>query len=105
MVDASLETNLGRRYHILSYPTMHLFVDGVKKYLYDSNNERTRDAIVTWVERKMVISIHNITTMDEAVHIFNSEFELVLGVLDSLELWLFASKSDLEVIYPFEEAA
>ncbi|TXG49547.1 hypothetical protein EZV62_025422 [Acer yangbiense] len=85
MADASLETSLGRKYHIQSYPTMYLFVDGVKKYLYDFNNERTRDAIATWVKTKMAIGIHNITTMDEAVHIFNSESELVLGVLDSLE--------------------
>lgn len=42
MADASLETSLGRKYHIQSYPTMYLFVDGVKKYLYDFNNERTR---------------------------------------------------------------
>ncbi|KAI9156801.1 hypothetical protein LWI28_012461 [Acer negundo] len=85
MADASLETSLGRKYHIQAYPTMYLFVDGVKKYLYDSSNERTRDAIATWVKTKMAIGIHNITTMDEAVHVFNSESELVLGVLDSLE--------------------
>ncbi|KAK3232418.1 hypothetical protein Dsin_004299 [Dipteronia sinensis] len=85
MVDVPLETSLGRKYHIQAYPTMYLFVDGVKKYLYDSNNGRTRDAIVAWVKTKMAIGIHNITTRDEAVRIFNSQSELVLGVLDSLE--------------------
>ncbi|KAL5733484.1 hypothetical protein ACOSQ2_033176 [Xanthoceras sorbifolium] len=84
MVDASVEGRLGQKYHIQAYPTMCLFVDGVR-YLYDYENERTRDAISTWVKRKMAIGIHNITTKDEAVHIFTSESNLVFGVLDSLE--------------------
>lgn len=42
MVDASLESRLGKQYHIRAYPTMYLFVNGVNKHLYDFKNERTR---------------------------------------------------------------
>ncbi|KAH7547907.1 hypothetical protein JRO89_XS14G0035700 [Xanthoceras sorbifolium] len=85
MVDASAERGLTMKYRIPAYPTIHFFVDGVKKFLYDVTNVMKSDAMAAWVKRKMTIGIYNITTMKEAVRIRISESKLVLGFLDSLE--------------------
>ncbi|KAK2633980.1 hypothetical protein Ddye_028772 [Dipteronia dyeriana] len=87
-VDASVERELKMKYHIPPYPTMHFFVDGVKKYHYSFDIVMklvTSDAIMDWVKRKMTIGIYNITTIPEAMHIRGTESVFVLGILDSLE--------------------
>ncbi|KAI9157633.1 hypothetical protein LWI28_025543 [Acer negundo] len=100
-VDASVEKELKMKYHIPAYPTMHFFVDGVKKFHYSfdivmnlmtSNvyvtivlGKYCSDDIMDWVKRKMTIGIYNITTIPEAMHIRETESEFVLGILDSLE--------------------
>ncbi|KAK1552994.1 hypothetical protein Q3G72_026884 [Acer saccharum] len=105
MADASLETSLGRKYHIQLYPTMYLFVDGVKKYLYDSNNERTRDAIATWVKTKMAIAEFVSTRKLPPVITFTNEGATSIFQNPLKQLWLFAAKSDPKVICTFEEVA
>ncbi|KAJ0045196.1 hypothetical protein Pint_06055 [Pistacia integerrima] len=83
MVDSVVDKGLARKNKIQGYPTMYLFVNGVRHNSYKLT--RTRDAITTWVKRKMAVGVHNITTMDEAIYTLNVEAELVLGFLDSLE--------------------
>lgn len=50
-----------------------------------------RDAIVAWVKKKMTSGIHNITTTAEAESILITESKIVLGFLDSLEVFLYLS--------------
>lgn len=43
-----------------------------------------RDAIVTWLKKKIGPGLHNITTVEEAERILTDEDKIVLGYLDSL---------------------
>lgn len=43
-----------------------------------------RDAIVTWIRKKIGPGLYNITTLDDAERILTSETKVVLGFLDSL---------------------
>ncbi|KAK1552737.1 hypothetical protein Q3G72_022636 [Acer saccharum] len=85
MVDGDWERRLTRKYHVNDYPTIHLFVGGVRPGVYDPCRERTRDAITTWVKMKMSLGIYSINTMDEAQRVLATESKLVLGFFDSLE--------------------
>ncbi|OAY51627.1 protein disulfide isomerase-like 1-4 isoform X2 [Manihot esculenta] len=80
-VDATEETELALEYDIQGYPTIYFFIDGVHK-LY--TGERSKDAIVTWIKRKIGPAIHNITTLDDAERVLTSDSKLVLGYLNSL---------------------
>lgn len=62
-----------------------------------------RDAIVSWLQEKVKIGVHNITTMEEAVHVFNSESMLVLGVVDSLEVFSNALNSKYSLFNQFSQ--
>ncbi|KAJ0045197.1 hypothetical protein Pint_06054 [Pistacia integerrima] len=66
MVDAYVETGLRAKYKITEYPTMYLFINGGER-LHHFVGERNRNAITTWVKRKMAPAIYNITTMDTLV--------------------------------------
>lgn len=57
-----------------------------------------RDAIVAWVKKKMESGIHNITTTVEAESILTIESKIVLGFLDSLEVFLYLSKGTLLIV-------
>ncbi|KAL5733482.1 hypothetical protein ACOSQ2_033174 [Xanthoceras sorbifolium] len=48
-------------------------------------NECGREAVMTWVKRKMRLGVYNITTMDEAKRVLAEESKLVLGFLRTLE--------------------
>ncbi|KAJ8512171.1 hypothetical protein OPV22_002605 [Ensete ventricosum] len=50
----------------------------------DYPGQRSRDAIVTWIKKKIGPGVENITTVDEAEKILTSESKVVLGFLDSL---------------------
>lgn len=43
-----------------------------------------RDAIVTWIKKKIGPGVFNITTLDDAKRISTSENKVVLGYLSSL---------------------
>ncbi|KAL9419039.1 hypothetical protein AB3S75_036903 [Citrus x aurantiifolia] len=83
MVDASLEKDLAKEYNILAYPTLYLFVAGVRQFQFFG--ERTRDVISAWVREKMTLGTYSITTTDEAERILTAESKLVLGFLHDLE--------------------
>lgn len=83
MVDASLEKDLAKEYYIQGYPTLYLFIGGVRQFQFF--DERTRDVISAWVREKMALGTYSITTMNEAERILTTESKLALGFLHSLE--------------------
>ncbi|KAK4255082.1 hypothetical protein QN277_008127 [Acacia crassicarpa] len=80
-VDATEENELAQEYDIQGFPTVYFFVDGVHK---PYNGPRSKDAIVTWIKKKIGPGVSNITTLDDAERILTSENKVVLGFLNSL---------------------
>ncbi|XP_065031293.1 protein disulfide isomerase-like 1-4 [Musa acuminata AAA Group] len=80
-VDATEENELAQRFEVQGFPTVLFLVDGVHR---DYPGQRSRDAIVTWIKKKIGPGVENITTVDEAEKILTSESKVVLGFLDSL---------------------
>ncbi|XP_009381969.2 protein disulfide isomerase-like 1-4 [Musa acuminata AAA Group] len=80
-VDATEENELAQRFEVQGFPTVLFFVDGVHR---DYPGQRSRDAIVTWIKKKIGPGVENITKVDEAEKILTSESKVVLGFLDSL---------------------
>ncbi|KAJ7947808.1 Protein disulfide-isomerase [Quillaja saponaria] len=80
-VDATEENELSQEYDVQGFPTVLFFIDGVHK---PYTGQRTKDAIVTWIKKKIGPGIYNITTLDEAERILTSESKIVLGYLNSL---------------------
>ncbi|XP_024034983.1 protein disulfide isomerase-like 1-4 [Citrus clementina] len=95
-VDATEENELAHEYDVQGFPTIYFFVDGQHKAY---NGGRTKDAIVTWIKKKIGPGIYNITTLDEAERVLTSETKVVLGYLNSLvgsESEVLADASRLE---------
>ncbi|XP_008791533.1 protein disulfide isomerase-like 1-4 [Phoenix dactylifera] len=80
-VDATEENELAQKFEVQGFPTVYFFVDGVHK---DYPGQRTKDAIVTWIKKKIGPGIQNITTVEEAEKILTAENKVVLGFLNSL---------------------
>ncbi|KAI3459002.1 hypothetical protein Pfo_015665 [Paulownia fortunei] len=80
-IDATEEAELSQKFDVQGFPTIYFFVDGVHK-LYAG--QRTKDAIVTWLKKKIGQGLHNITTIEEAEHILADEDKIILGYLESL---------------------
>lgn len=49
-----------------------------------------RDAIVTWIKKKIGPGVYNLTTLDDAERILTSESKVVLGYLNSLVVCFLA---------------
>ncbi|KAL5700095.1 protein disulfide-isomerase [Ranunculus cassubicifolius] len=80
-VDATEENDLAQKYDIQGFPTIFFFIDGVHKP-YPSG--RTKEAIVTWIKKKIGPGISNVTTAEEAQRILITDDTLVIGFFDSL---------------------
>ncbi|KAF9595803.1 hypothetical protein IFM89_004741 [Coptis chinensis] len=80
-VDATEENELAQKYDVQGFPTVFFFVDGVHKTY---SGTRTKEGIVSWVKKKTGPGISNVTTVEEAEHILNTENKLVVGFVDSL---------------------
>ncbi|KAJ4759933.1 Protein disulfide-isomerase [Rhynchospora pubera] len=80
-VDATEETDLAQKFDIQGFPTVSFFIDGVR---LDYSGGRTRDTIVAWIKKKIGPGVQNITTVEEAEQILNSQDKIVVGYLDSL---------------------
>ncbi|CAN1253205.1 Protein disulfide isomerase-like 1-4 [Linum perenne] len=80
-VDASEESELSQEHDVQGYPTLYFFVDGVRK---PYPGQRTKDAIVTWIKKKIGPGISNVTTLDDAERILTSESKVALAYLNSL---------------------
>ncbi|RZC76927.1 hypothetical protein C5167_001105 [Papaver somniferum] len=81
-VDATEVYALTKKYELEEYPSVLFFIDGVvqKRYL----GKKTKDAIVAWVKKKSGPGIYNVTAIEDAERILNTDDKLVLGFLDSL---------------------
>ncbi|XP_011089301.1 protein disulfide isomerase-like 1-4 [Sesamum indicum] len=98
-VDATEENELAEKYEVQGFPTLYFFVDGEHK---PYSGQRTKDAIVTWIKKKIGPGVSNITTTEDAERILTSENKVILGFLDSLvgpdsEELAAASKLDNDV--------
>ncbi|KAK6163317.1 hypothetical protein DH2020_000181 [Rehmannia glutinosa] len=80
-VDATEENELSETYEVQGFPTVYFFVDGEHK---PYSGQRTKEAIVTWIKKKIGPGVANITTTEDAERILTSENKVVLGFLDSL---------------------
>ncbi|KAL6979322.1 Protein disulfide isomerase-like 1-4 [Sarracenia purpurea var. burkii] len=80
-VDATEESELAEEYEVQGFPTVYFFVDGEHK---PYTGQRTKEAIVTWVKKKIGPGVYNITTIDDAERVLTSENKVVLGFLKSL---------------------
>ncbi|KAJ9178128.1 hypothetical protein P3X46_010038 [Hevea brasiliensis] len=80
-VDATEDSELAQEYDVQGFPTVYFFVDGVHK---PYPGQRTKDAIVTWIKKKIGPGIYNITTLDDAERVLTSDSKVVLGYINSL---------------------
>lgn len=81
-VDATEEDELAQKFEVQGFPTVLFFVDGAHK---PYPGGRTKEAIVTWVKKKVGPAIQNVSTVDEAEKILAAQSKIVMGFLDSLE--------------------
>ncbi|KAI7990089.1 Protein disulfide isomerase-like 1-4 [Camellia lanceoleosa] len=80
-VDATEESELAEEYEVQGFPTVYFFVDGQHK---PYNGQRTKEAIVTWIKKKIGPGVSNISSADDAERVLTSESKVVLGFLESL---------------------
>ncbi|XP_039037633.1 protein disulfide isomerase-like 1-4 [Hibiscus syriacus] len=80
-VDATEENELAQEYDVQGFPTVYFFVDGEHK---PYPGARSKDAIVTWIKKKIGPGIYNVSTIEEAERILTSESKVALGYLNSL---------------------
>ncbi|PIN09703.1 Protein disulfide isomerase (prolyl 4-hydroxylase beta subunit) [Handroanthus impetiginosus] len=80
-VDATEEAELSQKFDVQGFPTLYFFVDGLHK---PYPGQRTKDAIVSWLKKKIGPGLHNIMTIEEAERILADEDKLVVGYLESL---------------------
>nr|GEV33553.1 protein disulfide isomerase-like 1-4 [Tanacetum cinerariifolium] len=100
-VDAGEESDLAQKWNVEGYPTVVFFLHGVDK---PYNGPRNKDAIVTWVKKKIGPGLQNVTTTEEAERILTSESPIVVGFFENLvstdsEELAAASKQDDEVSF------
>jgi protein disulfide-isomerase A1 len=80
-VDATEESELAEKFEVQGFPTVLFFVDGTQKPYPGARN---KEAIVTWIKKKIGPGIYNITTTEEAERVLTAEAKVVLGFLNSL---------------------
>ncbi|XP_047333037.1 protein disulfide isomerase-like 1-4 [Impatiens glandulifera] len=80
-VDATEENDLAEEYEVQGFPTVYFFIDG-EHMTYTS--QRTKEAIVTWIKKKIGPGVYNLTTIKDAERVLTSESKVVVGFLDSL---------------------
>ncbi|XP_059300455.1 protein disulfide isomerase-like 1-4 isoform X2 [Lycium ferocissimum] len=80
-INAVKEVEIADNYDVRSFPTIFFFVDGDPE---PYNGRRTKNAIVTWIKKKIGPSVYNITTTEDAERVLTSEDKVVLAYLDSL---------------------
>ncbi|KAL5729023.1 protein disulfide-isomerase [Ranunculus cassubicifolius] len=80
-VNATQEKKLTKRYQVQFMPSVYFFFDGLHKP-YSGKN--IRDAIVSWTKKRTGTGAFNVTSLEEAERVLNTEKKFVLGFLDSL---------------------
>jgi protein disulfide-isomerase A1 len=82
-VDATEDTDLAQNYDVQGFPTILFVIDGIPK---DYTGARTRDAIVTWIDKKLGPGVHNRSDMHHAERTLTGDDKAVLAFLDSLSV-------------------
>jgi protein disulfide-isomerase-like protein len=82
-VDATEDTDLAQKYDVQGFPTIFFFIDGVPK---DYTGARTKDAIITWIDKKLGPGVHNLSDLDQAERILTGDDKAVLAFLDTLSV-------------------
>ncbi|VAI41047.1 unnamed protein product [Triticum turgidum subsp. durum] len=80
-VDATEDHDLAQAHDVQGYPTLLFFIDGVPR---DYSGERTKDAIVAWISKKLGPAVQNLTDVDQAEKIVTGDDVAVLAFLDHL---------------------
>ncbi|XVE79751.1 hypothetical protein DITRI_Ditri14bG0081700 [Diplodiscus trichospermus] len=80
-VDATEENELAQEYDVQGFPTVYFFADGEHKPYPGARN---KEAMVTWIKKKIGPGIYNVTTLEDAERILTSENKVALGYLNSL---------------------
>ncbi|PSS14395.1 Protein disulfide isomerase-like [Actinidia chinensis var. chinensis] len=80
-VDATEERELAAEYEVQGFPTVYFFVDGEHQAYI---GQRTKEAIVTWIKKKIGPGVYNISMVEDAERVLTSENKVVLGFLESL---------------------
>ncbi|XP_044953773.1 protein disulfide isomerase-like 1-4 [Hordeum vulgare subsp. vulgare] len=80
-VDATEDHDLAQAHDVQGYPTLLFFIDGVPR---DYAGERTKDAIVAWITKKLGPAVQNLTAVDEAEKIVTGDDVAVLAYLHHL---------------------
>ncbi|XP_037452892.1 protein disulfide isomerase-like 1-4 [Triticum dicoccoides] len=80
-VDATEEHDLAQAHGVQGYPTLLFFIDGVPR---DYSGERTKDAIVAWIGKKLGPAVQNLTAVDEAEKVVTGDDVAVLAFLNHL---------------------
>ncbi|CAM0948368.1 unnamed protein product [Alopecurus aequalis] len=80
-VDATEDAELAEQYGVQGFPTLIFFIDGVHK---EYPGERTKDAIVAWITKKLGPGVENLTTVDQAEKVVTGDDTAVLAFLHSL---------------------
>ncbi|KAF7076715.1 hypothetical protein CFC21_081329 [Triticum aestivum] len=80
-VDATEEHDLAQAHDVQGYPTLLFFIDGVPR---DYSGERTKDAIVAWISKKLGPAVQNLTAVDDAEKVVTGDDVAVLAFLDHL---------------------
>uniref|UniRef100_A0A7N0R8P3 Protein disulfide-isomerase n=1 Tax=Kalanchoe fedtschenkoi TaxID=63787 RepID=A0A7N0R8P3_KALFE len=95
-VDATEENELSQEYDVQGFPTVVFFIDGDHK---PYTGQRTKEGIVAWIRKKTGPGVANLTTVEEAQKVLDSESKVVLAFLNNLvghESEEFAGASRLE---------
>ncbi|XP_055832872.1 protein disulfide isomerase-like 1-4 [Solanum dulcamara] len=80
-INAAKEVEVADNYDVRSFPTIFFFVDGDPEPYH---GRRTKNAIVSWIRKKIGSGVYNITTTEDAERVLTSEDKVVLAYLDSL---------------------
>ncbi|OIS99427.1 PREDICTED: protein disulfide isomerase-like 1-4 [Nicotiana attenuata] len=80
-VNAIKEYEVADNYDVRGFPTIFFFVDGDPE---PYNGRKTKNAIVTWIKKKIGPGIYNIMTTEDAERVLTYEDKAVLAYLDSL---------------------
>ncbi|XP_037449544.1 protein disulfide isomerase-like 1-4 isoform X2 [Triticum dicoccoides] len=80
-VDATEDHDLAQAHDVQGYPTLLFFIDGVPR---DYSGERTKDAIVAWISKKLGPAVQNLTAVDDAEKVVTGDDVAVLAFLDHL---------------------
>uniref|UniRef100_A0A8R7UTA2 Thioredoxin domain-containing protein n=1 Tax=Triticum urartu TaxID=4572 RepID=A0A8R7UTA2_TRIUA len=82
-VDAIEDHSLAQAHDVQGCPTLVFFIDGVPR---DYSGERTKDAIVAWVRKKLGPMVQNLTAVDKVEKVVTGDDVVMLAYLHHLSV-------------------